>query len=55
MILFVINVGGYANIDTKIENIMTSEDAKISMFNLGIIVKQWHRGDIMYTDVTHKK
>jgi serine/threonine protein kinase len=43
MILRALNDGGYANIDTKLENIMISEDGKVSMIDLGSVVKQGDR------------
>jgi serine/threonine protein kinase len=39
MILRALNNGGYANIDTKLKNIMISEDGKVSMIDIGSIVK----------------
>ena len=39
MILRALNNGGYANIDTKLKNIMISEDGKVSMIDMGSIVK----------------
>lgn len=37
MILRALNEAGYANIDTKLENIMISEDGKVSMIDIGSI------------------
>jgi serine/threonine protein kinase len=51
MILRALNDGGYANIDTKLENIMISEDGKVSMIDLGSIVKQGN-GINVYTPIT---
>lgn len=39
MILRALNEAGYANIDTKLENIMISEDGKVSMIDIGSIKK----------------
>ena len=39
MILRALNNEGYANIDTKLKNIMISEDGKVSMIDIGSIVK----------------
>ena len=51
MILRALNDGGYANIDTKLENVMISEDGKVSMIDLGSIVKQGNRINL-YTPIT---
>jgi serine/threonine protein kinase len=51
MILRALNDGGYANIDTKLENIMISEDGKVSMIDLGSIEKQGNEINA-YTPVT---
>ena len=51
MILRALNDGGYANIDTKLENIMISEDGKVSMIDLGSIEKQGN-GINAYTPIT---
>lgn len=51
IILRALNDVGYANIDTKLENIMISEDGKVSMINLGSIIKQGNEINV-YTPVT---
>lgn len=51
MILRALNDGGYANIDTKLENIMISEDGKVSMIDLGSIEKQGNEINV-YTSIT---
>lgn len=51
MILRALNDGGYANIDTKLKNIMISKEGIVSMIDIGSIVKH---GDIIrvYTSYT---
>ena len=39
MVLRALNNGGYANIDTKLSNIMISEEGVVAMIDIGSIVK----------------
>ena len=51
MMLRALNNGGYANIDTKLENIMISKDGKVSMIDIGSIVKHGSK-DYLFTEQT---
>ena len=51
IILRALNDGGHANIDTKLENIIISKDGKVSMIDIGSIVKHGSR-DYLFTEQT---